>query len=195
MARNISFLIGSGFSIPEGLPSVSDLNQRFSRIDESEILIHTDQRAYFLSDPNSDPNRWSRRDERLFVQEFLEFYNNEILKYGEKFHYEKFYDYYSGYRHLREEKKEIEVFCNKFNERYENISTYSRDALNRIADFDRSYSQLIASKLHKKTYFEDVAQLNYYPYDDFIYFLKKLLENVDIKLHSLNHDLFLDWLC
>src|SRR5687768_12615729 len=75
----VSFLLGSGFSIPEGLPSVSQLNNRLAKINESEILIHSDQRAIFLNGAE-DPNRWQRRDERLFLQEFLEFYNDVILK-------------------------------------------------------------------------------------------------------------------
>ena len=41
MRSNISLLIGSGFSIPEGLPGVKQLNERLSKIDESEILIHS----------------------------------------------------------------------------------------------------------------------------------------------------------
>ena len=47
MKQTVSVLVGSGFSKPEGLPGVRELNQRLSKIDESEILIHTDQRAIF----------------------------------------------------------------------------------------------------------------------------------------------------
>lgn len=105
----ISLLLGSGFSIPEGLPSTSQLNKRMSKIDEGEILIHTDQTAMFLHGQH-DPNRWSGRDERFFLQEFLEFYNNEVLKPGEEFHYETFYDYYSGYLTNNENSEAIEKF-------------------------------------------------------------------------------------
>lgn len=38
MIPNISFFVGSAFSIPEGLPSVYQLNQRLSIIDESDIF-------------------------------------------------------------------------------------------------------------------------------------------------------------
>ena len=96
MRPKVSILVGSGFSVPEGLPGVRQLNQRLSKIDESEILIHTDQRAIFLNGQD-DPNRLSSQDKRLFLQEFLEFYSTEVLKPNEEFHYETFYDYYSGY--------------------------------------------------------------------------------------------------
>ena len=86
MKPKVSILVGSGFSIPEGLPGVRLLNKRLSKIDENEILIHTDQRAIFLNGQN-DPNRWCRSDERFFLQEFLEFYNTEVLQAKEYFHY------------------------------------------------------------------------------------------------------------
>ncbi|RZT91034.1 SIR2-like protein [Ancylomarina subtilis] len=193
MRPKVSILVGSGFSIPEGLPSVGQLNQRLSKIDESEILIHTDQTAIFLNGQN-DPNRWSRRDERIFLQEFLEFYNAEVLKKTEEFHYETFYDYYSGYLTNRENKETIEDFYKKFNDRHTKGAIIYRDCYNRISDFNRSFNQLLASQLHKKQYFEDVSTLNYPPYDPFIGFLKDLLKTNDVKFHTLNHDLFFDWI-
>lgn len=189
----ISFLLGSGFSIPEGLPSTSQLNHRMSKIDESEILIHTDQTAMFLHG-QVDTNRWSGREERIFLQEFLEFYNKEVLSAGEEFHYEKFYDYYSGYLTNYDNKESIERFWAGFNERHLNKKDYVRDCYNRISDFNRSYNQLIASQLHKAQYFNDVSYADYPPYDSFIRFLKVLLSRFDIKIHTLNHDLFFDWL-
>ena len=193
MRPKISILVGSGFSIPEGLPGVRQLNQRLSKIDESEILIHTDQKAFFLNGQD-DPNRWSRWDERIFLQEFLEFYSTEILKVKEDFHYETFYDYYSGYLTNKENKEAIEDFYKRFNEKHFKGSDDNRDCYNRISDFNRSYNQLLASQLHKTQYFEDISTINYPPYDPFIGFLRELLKTSDIKFHTLNHDLFFDWL-
>ncbi|MBX3163754.1 MAG: hypothetical protein KF900_04690 [Bacteroidetes bacterium] len=189
----VSILLGSGFSIPEGLPGVRQLNQRLSKIDESEILIHTDQRAIFLNG-QEDPNRWSRRDERFFLQEFLEFYNTEILKDGEQFHYETFYDFYSSYLNNHENEEVINDFYNRFNEKHFKGSDNNRDCYNRVSDFNRSFNQLLASQLHKSKYFEDISCLNYFPYDPFIGFLRELLKTSDIKVHTLNHDLFFDYL-
>jgi len=189
----ISLLLGSGFSIPEGLPSTSQLNKRMSKIDESEILIHTDQTAMFLHGQH-DPNRWSGRDERFFLQEFLEFYNKEILKPGEEFHYETFYDYYSGYLNSKENSGDIEKFWHEFNTRHPSGTDYVRDCHNRLADFNRSYNQLIASQLHKAQYFDDISSADYPLYESFIRFLKTQISKYDIKIHTLNHDLFLDWL-
>lgn len=189
----MSILVGSGFSVPVEIPGVRQLNQRLNKINESEILIHTDQRAIFLNGQN-DPNRWSRWDERIFLQEFLEFYNRDMLKKGEEFHYETFYDFYSGYLVKGENKESIEKFYKSFNEKHFKGADNYRDCYNRISDFNRSFNQLLASQLHKKEYFEDISTLNYPPYDSFVSFLREFLKTTDVNFHTLNHDLFFDWL-
>lgn len=187
----VSILLGSGFSIPAGLPGVNELNQRLSKIDESEILIHSDQTAIFLNGQN-DPNRFIRKDERLFLQEFLEFYNSKILKDGELFHYETFYDFYALYLFDGKNKEEIEAFHRDFGNKHmkgnDIISCY-----NRVREFDRSFNQLLASQLHNPRYLEDIGLGNYPPYDDFWRFLYWLTEKYDVKVHSLNHDLFFEY--
>jgi hypothetical protein len=189
----VTILVGSGFSIPDGLPTVTQLNKRLAHINESEILIHSDQTAFFLNGYD-DPNRWQNRDERLFLQDFLEFYNDEILKSGESFHYETFYDFYSGYLTKREFKGEIEQFHKRFEKKYFEGSEDRRDCLNRVSNFNRSFNQLVASQLDKGVYYQDVAAMNYPPYDAFLNFLRELLKVSEIKFHTLNHDLLFDYL-
>ncbi|MBK7304313.1 MAG: hypothetical protein IPI90_13955 [Saprospiraceae bacterium] len=140
MRQNVSILVGSGFSIPEDIPGVRQLNQRLSKIDESEILIHTDQKAMFLNG-QVDPNRWSRWDERIFLQEFLEFYSDEVLKPSEEFHYETFYDYYSGYLTNHENKEVIEDFYKRFNDKHFKGSDNHRTA---TIEFQTSTEVLIS---------------------------------------------------
>ena len=193
MRQKVSILVGSGFSIPEQIPGVKQLNKRLSKIDESEITISSDQTAFFLNG-QEDPNRWSRRDERNFIQEFLEFYNSEVLKPKEEFHYETFYDFYSGYLTNSENKEIIECFYKHFNEKHFKGEDNLRDCYNRISDFNTSFNQLLASQLHKNKYIEDISLLNYPLYDHFISFLSELLKTSDVKFHTLNHDLFFDYL-
>lgn len=193
---NVSILVGSGFSFSEKIPGVGELNKRLSKIDKDEIFIGQDGTAFFLNgqkDPSSAGWKDLSRVEKTFVQEFLEFYNKTVLKPGKCFNYEAFYDYYSGY--LRnpetgENKEAIEGFCKEFNERWLNKT----DAFNRISFFNEVFNQLLASLLHKGKYYEDAALLDHPPYDAFIAFLRKLLETHDVKFHTLNHDLFFDWL-
>lgn len=189
----ISFLVGSGFSIPEGLPSVGDINMRVSKINEEEILIHTDQTAIFLNG-QKDKNRYANAIDRLFFQEFLEFYNFLITGLNETFHYEYFYDFYSSYIQNRNNSNEIEDFYNEFKQRHLNSKTDSKDCFNFLIDFDRTFNQLLASLLHKSKYHQDISISGNPPYDSFLNFLKKIIKSSDIKFHTLNHDLLFDWL-
>ncbi len=94
--KHISFLIGSGFSVPAGYPTTTELNERLRKIDASEICIENDGSARFLYDGEVDPNAdWTNVTEKQFVQEFLTFYSDQVLAPGHDFHYETFYDYYS----------------------------------------------------------------------------------------------------
>ena len=192
MRSNISLLIGSGFSIPEGLPGVKQLNERLSKIDESEILIHSDQSAGFLNG-QVDVNERFGRIERKFLQEFLEHYNQHVLTDGETFHYETFYDFYSVYLVHGDNSESIEGFYKEFNTRHLQGEDGGYDCLNRMSNFNRSFNQLLASQLHKARYFEDVSFTGHH-YGPFIRFLVKAMETHDVKFHTLNHDLFFDHL-
>jgi hypothetical protein len=193
MKQNVSILLGSGFSMPEGLPSVSQINARLSKIGEEEILIHSDQQAIFLNG-QIDPNKWSRADERLFMQEFLHFYCQKVIGDINLFNYETFFDYYSGYLNEYENKIPIEEFYKKFVElHFKGIDKYS-NCYNRIADFNRTYNQLLASLLYSNRYIQDTNLVNYSQYWPIIQIFVELLKEYDLKVHSLNHDLFFDCL-
>jgi hypothetical protein len=195
----ISFLLGSGFSVPAGLPKVSDINKRLSKISKDEIFINTDLRTWFVLQ-NNDPNKEMNEGERLFVQKFLEFYNKEILndESCDSFHYEDFYDFYSNYLHCGEQSKnaeKIETFFNKFiNEHKELLFEKERDCYNRISDFNGTFNQLLASLLNKEKYLKEEIITDYPPYNDFIKFIIELLKKNTLKVHTLNHDLFFDYI-
>ncbi len=193
MKPKLSFLLGSGFSVPDHLPPVAELNERLRKIDESEILIHSSQTAIFLNG-SEDPNRHVHWDDRLFLQRFLEFYTSEVLKGESNFHYETFYDYYSGYLNADENKEAIEAFYQKFIEENLKDTDHVKNAFNYVSAFNRTFNQLIAQQLQKRLYVNDVSYSNYPPYDNFINFLSTTLETYDIKVHTLNHDLLFDFL-
>jgi hypothetical protein len=64
----------------------------------------------------------------------------------------------------------------------------------RVSCFNTSFNQLIAEKLHNKKYFENVRVNNYRHYDYFIGFLCELQKTYNVKVHTLNHDLFFDFI-
>ncbi|PKP18119.1 MAG: hypothetical protein CVU05_14240 [Bacteroidetes bacterium HGW-Bacteroidetes-21] len=187
----ISILIGSGFSIPAGIPGVKEINKRLSKIDESEIIIHSQMSAGFLNG-QTDNNRLHRNDERLFVQEFIKFYNS--LQSVESFHYETFYDFYWDYRRGIANKDLIDRFIIKFNNDQFPTQEPTISASQRIDDFNRTFNQLIAQLIQKSWLYEDISYLDFPPYDYFIRFLRHLLFGCDIKVHSLNHDLLFEYI-
>lgn len=193
----VSLLLGSGFSIPEGLPSVKQLNDRLSKISEEEIIIGSNQVSFFLNG-QEDNNRWSRWDERMFLQNFLEYYNKQILKPGESFHYETFYDYYSSYladNKNSPHKATIESFYQEFNSTVLKGQDVHRDCYNRINDFNRTFNQLVANLLSRSRYVSDISCLNYGHYEPFIGLVSHLIhQGHTVHVHTLNHDLFFDYL-
>jgi hypothetical protein len=193
MESNISFLLGSGFSMPENLPGVEVLNNRLGKIIETEILIHSDQKAFFLNGAE-DLNKWMRGSERLFVQDFIAFYTDEVLTAGEKFDYEIFYDFYTEYLYAKGNKDTIEGFHKWFTGKFHLKNWELRDCHNTIADFNRTFSQLLAQQLFRIEFYDGNTISGHPPYDGFLNFLAQLLETNSIKVHSLNHDLFFDWM-
>lgn len=105
----ISFLLGAGFSAPDGYPTRNELNKLLSSIKQSDFLLHTDGTPIFLNG-ESDPNAsWMNVAQRYFVEDFLHFYQKEILTPDDLFDYEVFIDYYKGLQR--------EGFsCSKFNQ-------------------------------------------------------------------------------
>jgi hypothetical protein len=196
----ISFLIGSGFSIPDNLPKVTDINERLSKIKKEEVFIDSDLRAWFCDENSNETNNDINEDERLFIQEFLEFYNINILK-GKDFEYEEFYDFYKDYLNLDDREKykyadEIEKFHNSFTIKNSDILfDPKRNCSDRIRYFNTTFNQLLASLLNKKGEYLRKEEITNYPnYDDFIKFLVTLLSEYSVKVHTLNHDLLFDYL-
>src|SRR5690554_1221439 len=92
--KKVSFLIGSGFSVPAELPSVKDINNRISILTAEDLSI-TPSQILSIIKRGSDPNPSMKMEEKYFFMEFIRFYKEEILGPEKAFHYEEFYDYYT----------------------------------------------------------------------------------------------------
>lgn len=189
---NISFLIGSGFSIPYGMPSVCDINKMFTSIKQDKIYYGSDRYVTFLRGQD-DPNGWMKKDEKDFFVEFIADYcaNNGGVT---GFNYEDFFDYY--YAHYRgNPDPAITQFCHSF--RAKTPNKQSTDDANLLLDFHNIFSQLLAAMLRKAKLYENaVHHMNYGSYDVFISFIDSLIiGGQTVNLHTLNHDLLLDHMC
>jgi hypothetical protein len=188
--KNVSFLIGSGFSVPAGYPTATKLNNRLRKIDASKIRIDTSGDAMFLEGQN-DPNaHWMRVEQRKFVEEFLQFYNEVVLGPEQSFHYETFYDYYRQFYGGKPYTDELRRFIEEFKKRHH----VTMDAHHLLLHFNNTFNQLIAQELSKKLERVHLTKPYHPDYDAFLRLVEKLAETHKVHLHTLNHDLYLEHL-
>lgn len=188
----LSIILGSGFSVPEGLPKVSDINNKLCNLKKDDFYLTSAQTAGFYNSDYRDPNDWSSHADRLFAQEFTTYYR-EIVLGGDatSFNYEVFYDYITDFIRYQKDKERIGSFCNKFREPFKD-SSFLDDDHNLVWRFSKIFNQLVADLLIVPRFYEDVSYLNYPNYDPFFSFLRKNLESKTVNVHTLNHDLFFD---
>lgn len=177
--------------MPAGYPTTTKINQKLQRINSSEICVHTSRQAWFLNgqtDPNSS---WMGAEERQFVQEFLEFYNTQVLKHGEGFHYETFYDYYISAYKTSIYPEPLQHFLRDFKSKY-NDNFDNSDLQNLLMNFHDIFSQLMAQQLKKPI--ECVHRCEPYGREcnAFLVLVEKLAQRASVHFHSLNHDLYLE---
>jgi len=188
--KNISFLIGSGFSVPADYPTTTKLNERLGRIDHSEICIHTSGNARFLNG-EADPNaHWMRIEQRKFVQEFLEFYHDIKLGPEENFHYEKFYDYYRPLLDGKKYPETLAKFLDNFRKKHETETNNHYLLL----DFHHTFNQLIAQLLTKPLERVHLCKPYGPNYGAFLRLAEELAKTHRVHIHTLNHDLYMEHL-
>lgn len=195
MSEHISFLLGSGFSAPENIPTVSEINKRLRKLKEDEFYLGSDQSVFFYQTEWRDPNGWMPNSsiDRLFAQEFISFYCTEVLDGGiDAFNYEVFYDYFSEFLRYKKHKDEIGGFCETFRATYIKDSVWASDNYNFVWRFSKIFNQLVSELLTVPTYYEDVSYVNYPTYDPLIGLMRELLKSKIVDVHTLNHDIFFD---
>lgn len=186
--KNISFLLGSGFSVPDGMKTVGEINDLIVSLKLEDIFIHSDLSLMFLNGRKKPGLSIHAADEYFFI-EFVKFYNERVEG---NFNYENFYDYVSSYLRFKNHQEEIEQFVERFNNEIFK-STHPRDAFNHLSRFSENFSKLISSLLQSKKYYEDISLGSYPNYDTFSLFLKSIIESEGIiNVHSLNHDLLFE---
>jgi len=187
-SMQLSFIIGAGFSVPDNYPTRKELNERLRRISHSEIMIHTDGTAMFLSD-QTDPNAsWTNVRQKLFVEKFINFYTSTIIPNVNSFDYETFFDYYQGLHYGRFKCEQFNSFADDF--RKEN--NYQFDNTNLLGQFHNTFNQLLACLLKRCSERNHLGKF-YNKYPEFLTFIEEIRDSYDkIHFHSLNHDLLIE---
>ena len=139
--KQISFILGAGFSVPEKYPTRKALNEKLVKIKEHEIFFDTSLTVGFLKG-RDDPNSWSNEIYKKFIQQFLKFYYDEF----NVFDYEDFYDYYQSLLNNFQKSESFNKFILRFlteNEKEKGTHT-STDLL---AYFNIAFNQLLHEAL------------------------------------------------
>lgn len=193
----ISFLLGSGFSYDEGIPGLNQINEKFLNTKADDIYLGSDQTAFYLNEGQKDPNGWFPNNirDRKFLEDFIRFYVDEVVKGKEHFNYETFIDYFYLHRNQDDYPNELKIFMEKFRKEDYKERRFTDDDTNLLFRFYNIFAQLLAGQLSFPKYQEDADFIGYYRYNDFIGYLGDLLDNnIEAKIHTLNHDLFFDFL-
>lgn len=190
---NYSFLLGSGFSVPKGLPKVGDINTKFTSLGITDFCINSDSTISFYQEGH-EADDWFRRNERQFFVEFIADYCQKEISGTKNFQYEKFFDYYySCYR--GEANQNIKKFCTSFRAKYTLTDTLNSDS-NLLMNFNNHFVQILAELLGRKEFYENnCSNLGNGLYSEFLNFLKYLIEQGHtVNIHTLNHDILFEHL-
>lgn len=169
-------------------PTAPQMNARLNQIRYDEIMVHTSNKAMFLNEREDPNSHWMGSIERRFTEDFLEFYNEKILDNG--FDYENFYDYYKKQYRQREYEEEFLIFCEEFKNKYQT----NFDEQNLLHRFDYVYNQLVAQMVTKFYKHSHLCKPYKSEYRSFFELIDLIKDEAIIHFHSLNHDLFLEYL-
>lgn len=187
--KQISLLLGAGFSVNKGYPTSAILNKKILELNSNDFCVSTAGAVAWLSQNQDDPFWYSSYYiSKLFTLELIKFYAEKY-----EFDYEEFYDFYK--QDAKDEKKnaDFKVFCDDFREKY-HIET---DNINLLRELDNIFNQIIIGLLvdyeGKKFYDPEHCCGPIYPgYTGFLNCLRFWGKEYKVNIHTLNHDLFFE---
>lgn len=194
--NEISFLIGSGFSVPAGVSSSEEINKTITNTKKEQFYYDQDKSAGYLFGRAYVNNEHEHIEERRFVEEFINFYNKEIIGNKNLFDYEKFYDFFVEVYRNKNINSKLENFLVDFNERNSRGEDIPLDYY--LYDLGCIFPQLVKSMVWK-----DFSNMRLSPnasgcypansdYGSFLNLIIHLREEYIIQIHSLNHDLLME---
>lgn len=77
--KHISLIIGSGFSVPDGMKTVGQINATLASLEDKDICIHSDMTLTLLNGQEKPDFSVHWGDERFFV-EFIQWYISKNKK-------------------------------------------------------------------------------------------------------------------
>ena len=188
--KSISIILGSGFSLPEGIPGVKKINKIISELKDDDFEITSGMTFVLLKEGQSKTESFSNREDEIFFLNFIQWYIENV---DCEFNYERFYDYFTNFRRLNENRDKLD----KFFEFFKSSVPIMESSLNTMDSFCLRFSdyfnQLLSNILNSEEYYDSNGFGPERPYGVFIEYLSSLLKKgYEVNVHTLNHDLFFD---
>jgi len=187
MEKSISFLLGAGFSAPAGYPIGNALNQKLLNCTGDEFAFNSDGRIMFRTDGKKPTigYKTSYDFEFDFCRDLIQYFN-KIKGY---FDYEEFFDFFVD--DAKTDSGVIDFF---------QTSSYGqeKDLTQLLFAIKNIYNQLITYYLkdeNGKAWYDDapiIIGASFFGYTGILNCLKKMREESELNVHTLNHDLFFE---
>jgi|SRR5665647_426171 len=187
MDKSISFLLGAGFSAPTGYPIGNVLNQKLFSCTGDDFAFNSDGRLSVRTD-GKKPNLGYKTSYDVdfdFCRDLIQYFNT-IKGY---FDYEEFYDFFVD--DAKSDLGVIDLFKTNFIGRENEFSLI-------LSEIKKIYNQLIIHYLkdeNNEAWYDDAPIIDgpsFFGYTGILNCLKKMREDSDINVHTLNHDLFFE---
>lgn len=179
--KHVAFLIGSGFSVPCGMPTGKQLNDYVFNIEDSPITFDGAGNLAVLQDS-------IKRINGCLYNDCLSFCSGAMKEYDKshEFDYEQFYDFISGdgiyevqYQNL------AKPYLSMFND-YHQLVFNMKTVYNQLIEY-----KLMEGRKTEIKYKEFVSD-KFKKYENFVKYLDKLSINYIVDIFSLNHDLLIE---
>jgi hypothetical protein len=190
MQSEISFLIGSGFSIPDKIPGIHKIGSNLVSLKNYDFDYNTDRKVYLRAEYDTRYYADECSDiylSKQFLLYLIKHFNNKLNK--TYFNYEEFFDW------LNESNKTLKEEFKKFRRKYKNICWPLGLEFNNMLNHLKSiFIQLIGRYLENNKYFHSLQSYVNSSYFSFLNLLSELTQHHVINIHTLNHDLLLNYL-
>jgi hypothetical protein len=189
--KQISILLGAGFSANMGYPIANRLNDKIINIHPEDFCVTTGGTVILKPRAEEDPYSYSDyASYKYFVTQLISLYN-ELS--GNAFDYEKFYDFYNEIVNSESTNIEFDQLCEAFRNKFKVDTTN----INLISQTNQIFNQLIAAFLvdgEGRRFYDPVHHCKpLYPgYTGFLNCLEAWGNDAIVHIHTLNHDLFFE---
>ena len=179
--KHVAFLIGSGFSVPCGMPTGKQLNNFVFNIDKDLVTFDFTGKLAVSCDgyKHSIGSPYERC--LMFCSEMMKEYNK-----SHEFDYEQFYDFISG----------KEIYDSSYEKIAEPFLYLFSDYHQLVFNMKTIYTQVIEHKLREGRKTEilegEFASDKFWKYENFVKYLDKLSIDYVVDIFSLNHDLLIE---